>query len=108
MGQGFLDIAVLSLSKERRNRQKIFNNASLIIQQSKCWRRCSHKVSKSLGSYALTILKNTLCLILQIFLNFAAFERITTSDWLNHTEEWYEIFLQLVDMGRNVVLTAGK
>ena len=36
------------------------------------------------GSYSPTILKNVLCLILQIFLYLAAFACNTTSDWLNH------------------------
>ena len=38
-----------------------------------------------LGPYSPTILKNILCLILQIFLVLEAFECNTTSDWLNHT-----------------------
>ena len=37
------------------------------------------------GTCSLTILKNVLCLVLQIDLYFAAFECNTTSDWLNHT-----------------------
>ena len=37
------------------------------------------------GPYSPTILKNILCLVLQIFLYLAAFECNTTSDWLNHT-----------------------
>ena len=37
------------------------------------------------GSYLPTILKNVLCLVLQIFLYLAAFECDTTSDWLNYT-----------------------
>ena len=35
--------------------------------------------------YSPTILKHVLGLVLQIFLYLEAFERNTTSDWLNHT-----------------------
>ena len=38
-----------------------------------------------LGPYSLTILKNVLSLVLQIFLHLEAFERNTASDWLNRT-----------------------
>ena len=37
------------------------------------------------GPYSPTILKNVLCLVLQIFQYLAAFECNRTSDWLNHT-----------------------
>ena len=38
---------------------------------------------EDLGLYSPTILKNLLCLVLQIFLYLAAFECNITSDWLN-------------------------
>ena len=37
------------------------------------------------GLYSPTILKNVLCLVLQIFRYLAAFECNRTSDWLTHT-----------------------
>ena len=38
----------------------------------------------NLGPYSSTVLKKVLCLVTQIFLFLAAYERNTTSDWLNH------------------------
>ena len=45
------------------------------------------------GPYLLTILKNILCLVLQIFLCLEAFECNTTSDWLNRRFSQSEVVL---------------
>ena len=57
----------------------------LYVDKNKMKVKCLLDLETILGPYSPTILKNILSLVLQIFLCTEAFERNTTSDWLNHT-----------------------
>ena len=49
--------------------------------------QCDYPEVLDLGMYSSTILKNDLCLVLQIFLYLSALECNTTYDWLNRINQ---------------------
>ena len=62
----------------------------------------------SLGPYSPTILKNILCLVLQMFLYLAAFECNTTSDWPIRSQVAFKLTKSRINRQRIFLKMVGE